>query len=161
MRTLLALLLLVITPGCLEPAKPYLAYEDQVPPTLVQSRPTRGATVDDLLKANEPVTLVFSEELDVRSLRPGISVRRGGVELDIEVFAQGDGGVAANTYDFTGRDKPYSVGVKRVNGLRWDVGTPSYTVRLNTLLIDTEGNALEEQIDLRFQATAVSDAGTP
>jgi hypothetical protein len=153
------LLPLLFASGCLEPGKPYLSYEDQAPPTLVSSRPTRGTTVDDLLKANEPVTLVFSEELDVRSLRPGISVRRGGQEVDIVVFAQGDGGVATNTYDFTGRDKPYSVGVKRANGLNWEVGTPSYIVRLNTLLIDTEGNAIEEQIDLRFQASVVTDGG--
>lgn len=150
----------LVLSACLEPGAPYLSYEDQAPPALLQSRPARGGATDDILKADEAVALVFSEELDVRSLRPGISVRRDGKEVEIVVFAQGDGGVATNTYDFTGRDKPYAVGIRRVNGQLWDTGRPAYIVRLNTLLIDTEGNALEEQIDLRFEASPVSDGGT-
>lgn len=159
-RLVLALGAVVLAASCLEPEKPYLSFEDQAPPALIQSRPARNTSSDDILKADEAVALVFSEELDVRSLRPGISVRRDGKDVDVIVFAQGDGGTAFNTYDFTGRDKPYAVGIRRINGLQWETGRPAYIVRLNTLLIDTEGNALPEQIDLRFEATPVTDGGS-
>ena len=149
----------VLLAACLDPEKPYLSVEDGAPPVLMQSRPARGGAILDILPANDPLALVFSEELEVRSLRPGISVRKDNKDVDITVFAQGDGGTATNTYDFTGRDKPYAVGIRRSNGLLWET-TGTYTLRLNTLLIDTEGNALEEEIDIRFQATSAGDGGT-
>ena len=150
----------LLLPGCLDPDKnAYLSYEDQTPPVLVQSRPARGTAIPDVIRADEPIALVFSEELDVRSLRPGIGVRKDNKDVEITVFAQGDGGTATNTYDVTGRDKPYAVGVRRAGGLNWET-TGTYTLRLNTLLIDTEGNQIEGEVDIRFQATG-TDGGTP
>lgn len=157
-RVLFSALIALVFVACLDPDKPYLAKEDEVAPTVVRSKPAIG-TVTDIVNPSDPLVVVFSEEMDVRSLRPGISVRRDNADIEIDVFAQGDGGVATNSEaDFTGQDRPYSVAVRRTGGALWET-TGSYILRLNTLLIDTEGNPLAQQIDIRFQAQG--DAGTP
>lgn len=156
-RVIFAALIAVACAACLEPGKPNLTAEDTTAPTLLRSMPARLATTD-VVAPRDTLIVVFSEAMDVRSLRPGITVRKDNKDIDIDVFPNGDGGVASNDEDLSGADRPYPVGVKRADNAPWET-SGTYTLRLSTLLIDTEGNPLSEGIDIRFRAEG--DAGTP
>ncbi|MFL5318247.1 MAG: hypothetical protein ACJ790_01225 [Myxococcaceae bacterium] len=158
-RALLLFCAAALCASCIDPGKPVLAYKDKSAPTVLRSKPARVTGLTDTVNPRDQLVVVFSEEMDVRSLRPGISVRKDNKDVEIDVFADGDGGTATNnTEDFQDLDKPYPVGIRRTGGVLWET-TGIYTLRLSTLLIDTTGNALEEETDIRFQAQG--DAGTP
>ena len=119
--------------GCLEPDRPHLAFRDTVRPTLLETDPAEGG----LLELEGALLLTFSEKMDDRSLVPGIWLLQGSerVPLQIEIPPEDD---IPNAVEQT--DSPWTVRARWLTAL--EPGT-DYTVVLDSVLTDTEGNQLE------------------
>ncbi len=139
-------LALLAAPGCLDHGSPYLAFEDQERPRVLNTRPTRrDAGVETIGKTTE-IEVGFSEQMDPTSLKPGIVVLRRGEEVPLlfsvieELPADGlDRG-----------DIPFSITAKPTTG-SFAPNEP-HTLVLRTLLTDTEGNPVDEEIRVNFQS---------
>ncbi len=140
MRRLLLLGLLGCA-GCLEPGEPFLARRDTDPPDVLSTEPSAGGTV----QSASPLQILFSEAMDVRSLRPGIAVfvGRAEVPLTLSVPPEVVGGEEEHG------DVPYTVTVSAEGG-SWTPGT-AYTLVLRTSLLDYEGNALQQEVRVPFR----------
>ena len=143
MRRWLLLAGLLLGPSaCLEPGEALLAARDLNPPTFVSSEPSAGGTVT----LAGTLQVLFSEAMDVRTLRPGIAVFEGRAEVPLTLTVPPDPtGEAAEPSG----DVPYTVTVSAESGT-WKAGT-AYTLVLRTSLTDTAGNALKGEVRVPFR----------
>ncbi len=143
---------ILIWAACLEPGAPLLARLDETPPSVLSTVPpiTDGGTLSSL-PAGSPIEITFSEEMDIRTLRPGISVlKRNRVppeELSLLVTVPPPGPPLVQDLD-----RPYLVRVYP-NGQTLLPDNTNYSLVLRTLLADAQGNALPEEIQIRFRIT--------
>ena len=128
--------------ACLEPGDPFLAARDTDPPDVVSTEPSAGGT----LAANGPLEILFSESMDVRTLRPGIAVFEGRVEVPLKLTVPPGSGVDEN---IERGDVPYTVTVGTETGA-FVPGT-AYTLVLRTSLTDQEGNPLGQEVRVPFR----------
>jgi hypothetical protein len=125
--------------ACLEPGDPFLAARDTDPPDVVSTEPSAGGT----LPVGGSLEVLFSETMDERTLRPGIAVFEGRVEVPLKLT------VPADRDDNVERgDVPYAVTVSAEAGA-FDAGT-AYTLVLRTSLTDSEGNPLTQEVRVPF-----------
>ncbi|HZI08201.1 MAG TPA: Ig-like domain-containing protein [Archangium sp.] len=143
MRRLLVVGLLVCA-ACLEPGEPFLAARDTDPPDVVSTEPSAGGT----LPASGSLEILFSETMDVRTLRPGIAVFEGRVEVPLKVTVPAGSGVDE---DIERGDVPYAVTVGTEAGA-FAPGT-AYTLVLRTSLLDQEGNPLGQEVRVPFRTS--------
>lgn len=142
MRRWLFVGLLLGNAACLDPGEPFLATRDTDPPDVVSTEPSAGGT----LSATGSLQILFSEAMDVRTLRPGIAVFEGRTELPLTLTVPPDPtGEAAEPQG----DVPYTVTVSAEGGA-WTAGT-AYTLVLRTSLTDTAGNALQQEVRVPFR----------
>lgn len=128
--------------ACLEPGDPILAARDTDPPDVVSTEPSPGGTVP----ANGTLEILFSETMDVRTLRPGISVFEGRVEVPLKLTVPPAPDVGE---DIERGDVPYPVTVGTEAGT-FTPGT-AYTLVLRTSLTDQEGNPLAQEVRVPFR----------
>jgi hypothetical protein len=139
MRRLL-LMGLLGTAACLEPGDPFLAARDTDPPEVVSTEPGAGGT----MAVNGTLQILFSETMDVRTLRPGIAVFEGRAEVPLTLT------VPPNVdEDIERGDVPYTVTVSAEAGA-FKPGT-AYTLVMRTSLTDFEGNALLREVRVPFR----------
>ncbi|HYO66172.1 MAG TPA: Ig-like domain-containing protein [Archangium sp.] len=143
MRRLLLVSLLGCA-GCLEPGDPFLAERDTDPPDVVSTEPSAGGT----LPVNGTLEILFSESMDVRTLRPGIAVFEGRVELPLKLTVPPGSDVGEN---IERGDVPYTVTVGAETGA-FMPGT-AYTLVLRTSLTDQEGNPLGQEVRVPFRTS--------
>ncbi|ATB33067.1 Ig-like domain-containing protein [Melittangium boletus] len=128
--------------GCLEPGDPFLSAADTKPPEVVSTEPGPGGTVS----ARGTVQILFSERMETRTLRPGIAVFEGRVEVPLTVTAppelEGEDGVERG-------DVPSTITVSAEAG-SFTPGT-AYTLVLRTLLTDSQGNPLAQEVRVPFR----------
>jgi hypothetical protein len=139
MRRLLLVGLLGST-ACLEPGDPFLASRDTDPPEVVSTEPGAGGT----LASNGTLQILFSETMDVRTLRPGIAVFEGRAEVPLTLTVPPD--VDENVER---GDVPYTVTVSAEAGA-FKSGT-AYTLVMRTSLTDFEGNAVLREARVPFR----------
>lgn len=130
--------------ACLEPGDPFLAARDTDPPDVVSTEPSAGGT----LPANSSLEILFSETMDVRTLRPGIAVFEGRVEVPLKLTVPAGSGVDE---DIERGDVPYAVTVGTEAGA-FAPGT-AYTLVLRTSLLDQEGNPLGQEVRVPFRTS--------
>ena len=135
-------LLLVGCAACLEPGEPFLAAADTDPPDVVSTEPGPGGTVS----ATGTLQILFSERMEPRTLRPGIAVFQGRAEvpLTVQVPPEPDGGDEVERGDV-----PSTITVSAESGA-FARGT-AYTLVLRTLLTDTQGNPLSQEVRVPFR----------
>ena len=139
MRRLL-LMGLLGTAACLEPGEPFLAARDTDPPEVVSTEPGPGGTVS----AVGTLQILFSETMDVRTLRPGIAVFESRAEVPLTVTVP-----PGVDDDIERGDVPYTVTVSAEAGA-FAPGT-AYTLVMRTTLTDSEGNALQQEVRVPFR----------
>ena len=128
--------------GCLEPGRPYLNEKDSVPPSVVKVVPERGQSVTK----DTTIEITFTEAMDLRSLRPGIGLLRGPAEVETTMRISGPGPVPE---DIEQSDVPFRVQVipRYPDGDAGVlIGGVQYTIELRTLLTDSEGNRLSDDL---------------
>ncbi|HZH12749.1 MAG TPA: Ig-like domain-containing protein [Archangium sp.] len=130
--------------ACLEPGDPFLAARDTDPPDVVSTEPSAGGT----LPANGSLEILFSETMDVRTLRPGIAVFEGRVEVPLKLTVPAGSGVDEG---LERGDVPYAVTVGTEAGA-FAPGT-AYTLVLRTSLLDQEGNPLGQEVRVPFRTS--------
>lgn len=128
--------------GCLTPADPVLGREDTVAPTVVRTKP---AANDPAFAKDGELEVTFSESMDLRTLGPGIALQSGQALLAVTVTIQAPN---RNEDDPSPADIPYIVRARPIAGALLPA-TP-YELVLNTLLTDTEGNALAQELRVPF-----------
>ncbi|WP_199243204.1 Ig-like domain-containing protein [Vitiosangium sp. GDMCC 1.1324] len=128
--------------GCLEPGDPMLAARDTDPPEVVSTKPGAGGTV----LVDGSLEVVFSESMDTRTLRPGIAVFEGRVELPLVLTVPPGSDVDDNVER---GDVPYTVTVSTEPGVL-KPGT-AYTLVLRNSLTDFEGNPLRQEVRVPFR----------
>lgn len=126
--------------ACLEPGEPFLAARDTDPPDVVSTEPSAGGT----LPVSGSLEVLFSETMDERTLRPGIAVFEGRVEVPLRLTVPADRDEAAERGDV-----PYTVTVSAEAGA-FAPGT-AYTLVLRTSLTDFEGNRLAQEVRVPFR----------
>ena len=130
------------TSACLEPGEPFLAARDTDPPDMVSTEPGPGGTVPP----DGTLQILFSEPMDVRTLRPGLAVFMGRAEVPLRLTVPPVSGVAG---DIERGDVPYTVTVSAEAG-PFERGT-AYTLVLRTSLTDLEGNPLPQEVRVPFR----------
>jgi len=130
------------TSGCLDPGRAVLSREDTVAPTVVSTKP---AANEAAFAKDAELEITFSEAMDPRSLAPGIALRTGQDLLVVTVSIPAPTG---NEDDPNPADIPYTVRARPISGARWAV--TQYQLLLRTLLSDTEGNALAQEVSVAF-----------
>lgn len=126
--------------ACLEPGDPFLAARDTDPPDVVSTEPSAGGT----LPVGGSLEVLFSEAMDARTLRPGIAVFQGRVEVPLRLTVPAD-----RDEDVERGDVPYPVTVSPEAGA-FEPGT-AYTLVLRTSLTDSEGNPLTQEVRVPFR----------
>ncbi|MFL5358760.1 Ig-like domain-containing protein [Archangium sp.] len=126
--------------ACLEPGEPFLATRDTDPPDVVSTEPSAGGT----LPVGGSLEVLFSEAMDERTLRPGIAVFEGRVEVPLRLTVPAD-----RDEDVERGDVPYTVTVSAEAGA-FEPGT-AYTLVLRTSLTDSEGNPLAQEVRVPFR----------
>ena len=139
-RCVAGLCLALCLAGCLEPGDPLLATRDRTPPTVRETLP------GDLERhaRTRPLRFVFSEPMDPRSVRPGISflLGRDQVPLEIEIPPPGPDPAPVAIA------QPWEVVALPASGSLEPDST--YTLSFRTILTDTAGNALEREHRVTF-----------
>jgi len=133
---------LVFLAGCLEHGDPYLAREDATAPTVTATVPASGAA--NFVRDAE-LEVTFSEFMDPLTLSPGIEISQGQERLVVAVTIPAD---SDNSGDYNPVESPYRVRLRPRDGAL-ETGT-SYVLVLRTLLTDTEGNPLAEEVRVPF-----------
>ncbi len=144
--------------GCLEPNAPSLAAKDEEPPVVTATVPSFDGGVAQTIGRDTELSITFSEPMDPRSIRPGVNVIRGRDSVALVVAADriysdaGEQVVQNGEYNVTAKPEilPLADGGVDPNGGRW-AANAQYTLILRTLLTDTEGNALAEEIRVPFR----------
>lgn len=126
--------------ACLEPGDPFLAARDTDPPDVVSTEPSAGGTVP----VDGSLEVLFSEAMDARTLRPGIAVFEGRVEVPLRLTVP-----PGLEEDVERGDVPYPVAVSAEAGA-FEPGT-AYTLVLRTSLTDSEGNPLTQEVRVPFR----------
>lgn len=126
--------------ACLEPGDPFLAARDTDPPDVVSTEPSAGGT----LLAGGSLEVLFSETMDERTLRPGIAIFEGRVEVPLRLTVPAD-----RDANVENGDVPYTVTVSAEAGT-FEPGT-AYTLVLRTTLTDFEGNPLTQEVRVPFR----------
>ncbi|WP_309894997.1 Ig-like domain-containing protein [Archangium sp.] len=139
MRRLL-LVGLLGTSACLEPGESFLAARDTDPPEVVSTEPGPGGMV----LAEGTLQIMFSETMDVRTLRPGIAVFESRAEVPLKVTVP-----PGVDEDLERGDVPYTVTLSAEAGA-FTPGT-AYTLVMRTSLTDSEGNALRQEVRVPFR----------
>jgi hypothetical protein len=139
MRRLLLMGLLGTT-ACLEPGEPFLSARDSDPPEVVSTEPGAGGTV----ASDGTLQILFSEMMDVRTLRPGIAVFESRTEVPLKLMVPPD-----VDEDIERGDVPYTVTVSAESGA-FSPGT-AYTLVMRTTLTDSEGNPLQQEVRVPFR----------
>lgn len=127
-----ALALGALAGACLEPGNPYLAERDNEPPRFVESIPEPGGVFDK----DAPILVTFSEEMDIRSLRPGIWLVKEQERVPVIIEVPEDDAVPEAAQQ---SDIPYTISVRGAEPLEPNA---EYLLVLDTVLTDTEGNQL-------------------
>jgi hypothetical protein len=142
-RALCAALLLC---ACLDPGKPYLATFDTKPPSVVLTKPASPDGGVVLWAGADPIVIRFDEEMEPRSLRPGIAVLKDKEELQLTVIAPAP---TIERFDPPNdRKLEYEVVVTPVAPF---VSGVTYRLVLRTILSDTSGNPLPEETRVFFK----------
>ncbi len=128
--------------GCLEPGRPVLAKLDSTPPSVVSTQPADDPSGISELPLGSDLEVVFSEQMDPRSIIPGIGLLREREELPISPQVPNLDPPTLNDVDV-----PYRVTI--ASGML-EVGTV-YTLVLRTLLIDAQGNPLPAERLIQFR----------
>lgn len=126
--------------ACLDPGEPFLAERDTDPPDVLSTDPSAGGT----LLAGDSLEVLFSETMDERTLRPGIAVFEGRVEVPLKLTVPAD-----RDDNVEHGDVPYAVTVRAEAGA-FEPGT-AYTLVLRTSLTDSEGNPLTQELRVPFR----------
>jgi hypothetical protein len=126
--------------ACLEPGEPFLAARDTDPPDVVSTEPSAGGT----LPVGGSLEVLFSEAMDERTLRPGIAVFEGRVEVPLRLTVPAD-----RDENVERGDVPYTVTVSAEAGA-FEPGT-AYTLVLRSSLTDSEGNPLTQEVRVPFR----------
>ncbi len=128
--------------ACLEPGEPFLAARDTDPPDVVSTEPSAGGTVP----TDGTLEILFSETMDVRTLRPGIAVFEGRVEVPLRLTVPP---VSDGDENLERGDVPYTVSVSAEAGA-FNRGT-AYMLVLRSSLTDYEGNPLVQEVRVPFR----------
>ncbi|WNG36317.1 hypothetical protein F0U61_23560 [Archangium violaceum] len=129
--------------ACLEPGDPFLAERDMDPPDVVSTEPSAGGT----LPVSGELEVLFSETMDVRTLRPGIAIFEGRAEVPLRLTVPPSSDAEAN---LERGDVPYTVTVSAAEAGAFKAGT-AYTLVLRTSLTDYEGNPLAQEVRVPFR----------
>ncbi len=147
MKRPLAVTVLLLIAGCLSAGKsPYGKLDDQ-PPTVVSIQPPMGADagMPPHINGGSFISITFSEQLDVESIRPGIVLRdknRKELPLSIQLAADPTPVSYTATEDGGAQNIPMTVEITSAVG---PLDRGSYQLILRTLLIDRAGNSLESE----------------
>lgn len=126
--------------GCLLPGEPSYARRDSTPPRVREVQPNvlapDGGTPS--VAANQVFAVIFTEQMDINSLRPGIAVLSAGTHEEQPLSLT----TPEPVVDEVDTDVPQTVQVAAASGAFLRGG---YTLVLRTLLLDAQGNALESE----------------
>lgn len=120
--------------ACLDPGDPVLAPLDTSSPRLVSTDPPEGGIIDRV----QGIAVTFSERMDPRSLRPGLSLLQGPDRIAATVLRPADPADLPLAVQQT--DEPYTV---RVRGEQPLLPNTGYTLVFDPVLTDSEGNPLQ------------------
>lgn len=140
MRGLLGLVVVVVVvAGCLSPGSTPYTPVDVTAPKIDRITPAMGGDAGTPeVPGDQIFEIVFSEGMDPGSLRPGIVVRNARREEQVlELHA-----VDAGRPSLRDSDSSYVV---RINSRGTSFAPGAYQLILRTLLIDQQGNALENE----------------
>lgn len=146
MIRLLTAAALVLLAGCLSVGGPLFTKLDDQPPTVLAVAPPMGgdAGVPQVL-GGQIISVTFSEQLNVDSLRPGIVVRNRALE-ELPLTLQLESEPSPVSYvageDGGPRNLPMTVQILSAEG---GYAPGPYQLILRTLLIDRAGNPLETE----------------
>ena len=131
--------------GCLDASRGNLAYKDTSPPSVLSTIPAPNAT----LARTSPISITFSEAMDLRTLGAGIQLAKAGTAVPL-VLGIPSPEELPQTADNV--DQPYAVSARPVAGsFEPSVGSAlDYLLTLTTLLTDEAGNALPTPLQIRF-----------
>ncbi len=179
-RNLIGLVMVALGAGCLNPAQSALTYKNQVPPRVIGTVPSfdggsacfptspnsdAGIIIASLAQG-VPAQVIFSETMDVNTLRPGIGLfqcpctpdQLVEVPTELSVLSATDlpdyGQITQGLYPFTVQITPALDG----NPCQPDGGTfgcftsALYLWQIRTLLTDTAGNPLEQECQVNFES---------
>ena len=145
-RVLLGGAPLLLLAGCLGIGSPlYPKLDDQPPRVLGIDPPMGGDAGVPVLAGGQVISITFSEQMNVDSLRPGIVIRnRERKELPLSLQLESEPTPVSYAADDDGglRSLPMTVQIASAGG-GFDLG--SYQLILRTLLIDRAGNSLESE----------------
>jgi hypothetical protein len=105
--------------------------------------PDSGTTIA-IVQAGQTISLTFSRSMDPNSLRPGIAVYKDNQELSLEIQAMMAPNTITDPMTNFMLNFPFQVSITPA-GTTWPQGIN--TLRLRTLLVDQQGNALAGQMD--------------
>lgn len=132
-------LLVSFLAGCLvpDPDSAHVARLDEQAPSLLRVEPALTGNALSLARDGEWI-LWFSEEMDPRTIRPGIVLLDGNQELPLLLTI-----APLNESNMSDVDIEFPV---RVSLLAGNGATGSFRQVLRTLLTDLQGNALAEEV---------------
>ncbi len=147
------LAVLTLAAACLDPGAPVLSPRDVDPPVVKRMVPDFTPGTVQTISRDTEIEIEFNEPMELRSLRPGISVVRNREPVALTVAAANVDPRLETDFAVTARPTPGTLadGGTDPDGGRW-LPNVTYTLTLNTLLTDTEGNALAGDVTVRFQA---------
>jgi hypothetical protein len=144
-HTLPMIALLLGGTGCLEPHGAYLAKMDELPPTVVSSSPVPLTGAAPAVALAERFLVTFSELMEPRSLRGGIQLFQGTSQVALTLTLP----TPDPLEDGIDRgDQPYEVGFAPTSGVLQ--ANRRHTVVYSTVITDTEGNALANEVRISF-----------
>lgn len=131
--------------ACLDADRGDLAYKDTRPPTVLSTAPAPNTT----LARTAPISITFSEAMDLRTLGAGIQLAKAGTAVPL-VLGVPPPEELPQTADNV--DQPYTISARPVAGsFEPSVGSAfDYLLSLSTLLTDQAGNALAAPVQIRF-----------
>lgn len=132
----------LVLSGCLEPKGPGLGREDTGVPTITGTKPASNETA--FAKDGE-LEVTFSEVMDPRTLAPGIAIQTTDTVLAVTVTIPTPSGIEDDPNPV---DIPYTVRARPISGAL--LAATKYDLVLRTLLADTEGNPLAQEIRVPF-----------
>ena len=132
--------------GCLSAGSSQYGRLDDQPPTIVAIDPPMGGDAGvPQINGGQIISISFSEQMNVDTLRPGIVIRnKDRRELPLSILLESDPTPVSYTAlaDAGPRNIPMTVQITSATG-SFDRG--AYQLILRTLLIDRAGNSLESE----------------
>ena len=139
--------------GCLTAGNsPYNKLDDQPPTVISIDPPIGGDAGTPIVRGGQIISITFSEQMNVDTLRPGIVIRnRDRQELPLSIQLESEPTPVSYRADSDAGPINIPMTVQLTSALPSGFDRGSYQLILRTLLIDRAGNSLESEFLGSFQ----------